>query len=447
MTALTITLPRSETLAAGITQFLAEIEAWMADCRARYADAMPTDGHDQLTYTTGWAPVLAHRIDHRALAFMTRERDRVREHFTRTGQWEHGYWTMQEAHHGTEHFTLFLETLRRLNPTDAATREQFLDAAEHLGNWAPQVPAWFDWDNGLFRAMHFGTVIVSEEAGEAVNMADHFRCIDMSMQAYAMSSECRYLELATAAARRWAEAMLAESALPLGLAPTGPIYALPVDAETRYRSFAGMAGTLGDDVDRAENFLASGAIGVLLRLWMLTKEQCYRLAAERLLEVLATQLGDPDAGVVADAVRTYRRCTGDTRFDALLCAAVPLTTCERLTLETVARRPTRPHGVGKRADMPNWHEDDQPRRTNPITLSVAAEITGDEEMATRAVDFARGYMMLARRAFPDGREHGCAAQTVNAITCGHGRENHAGVTTAVLAPIMEAFGQRRETTV
>ncbi len=46
--------------------------------------------------------------------------------------------------------------LHRLDPADEVTRSQFLDAAEHFGNWVEEVPAWFDWDSGLYRSMWFG---------------------------------------------------------------------------------------------------------------------------------------------------------------------------------------------------------------------------------------------------------------------------------------------------
>ena len=61
---------------------------------------------------------------------------------------------------------------------------------------------------------------------------------------------------------------------------------------------------------------------------------------------------------------------------------------------------------------------------------------GDSALHARAVDLARTYFLLARAAFPDGRDHGCSARSVSAIARGHGRENHAGMTTAVLGPAL-----------
>ena len=63
---------------------------------------------------------------------------------------------------------------------------------------------------------------------------------------------------------------------------------------------------------------------------------------------------------------------------------------------------------------------------------MVAEIAGDNALLVRAVDLARTYFLLARAAYTDGRDHGCSARAVSAIARGHGRENHAGMTTAVL---------------
>jgi len=439
---LNITINRSRDAASARERLLDDVGEWADDCVRDFADAPVIDCHDQGTYTTAWEPWLAARPNSTVMAFLRNQRDRIRDHFVDSGQWEHGYWTMQEAHHGTEHFELFLGMLWRLDPNDGETAAQLIDAAEHLGNWSPAAPPWFDWDTGLFRAMHFGARGVGEEPGEALNVADHFRCVNISLLAHDMTGESRYLELARAHASRWTEAMLAGGELPAGLLPEGPVYGLAGDQCAAYRAFAGMAGELDDAVDRAENLLASGAIQALLRLWTLTGEGQYRAAAERLLDILAAQLADPDAGAAADAVRCYRQATCDTRYDApALAAAEGLEprAIRTLSLEPRVRRSARPRGVGKRSDAPNWFEDGVTRRCNPILLGLAAEIGEDARLATAALDIARGYFALARQAFPHGRDHGCAATSVSAIARGHGRENGAGVITAVLGPLIASL--------
>lgn len=423
-------------------RFWQDVQQWIHDCIARYTDAPATDVHDQGTYTTGWEPYIRLRGDDDALAFLHKLRDEIRDHFIDTDQWQHGYWRMQEAHHGTEHFELFLGMLLRLDPQDARTQTQILDAAEHLGNWVEAVPPWFDWESGLFRSSFFGTDGVQTEPGMALNMPDHFRCVNISLLAYDAAQQPRYLDLARTHAARWADAILADERLPIGLDASGPLRDFTPETERLYRSFVGQAGLLQTNLDRAENFLCSNATGALITLWQQTGEPRFRHAAERLLDILATQLTDPDAGAAAAAMRSYRRATGSTRYDEQVRAAVAGShahAVRSIGLDLSARFEQRPPGVGKRGDMPLWLEDGAPRRHNPITLALAAEIADDPALATAALDLARTYFALARRAFPDGRDHGCAARSVSAIARGHGRENHAGVLTAVLGPLAEQF--------
>lgn len=435
-----MTIEPSADLAEARDRFLADVRSWVVECIARYGDAPATDVHDQGTYTTAWEPYIEATRDDEALAFMRRLRDRTRDHFVATGQWRHGYWTMQEAHHGTEHFELFLGALSRLDPGDTVTTEQLLDAAEHLGNWAPEVTPWFDWDHRLYRSTFFGTGGVRTEPGMEVNIPDHLRCVNICLLTFQASGEQRFLDLAAVYGGQWAWAVVDEAALPVALTVDGPLTTLSQEEERNYRAFVGQAPPdLASAVDRAENLLASDATGAFLTLWRETGDDQFRLAAERLLDVVVTQLDDPDAGVAADAIRRYRRVTGDNRYDTTVLRAVERLDpwgCETLALDLDFRLTSRPPGMGKREDMLRWLEDGKPRRHNPILLALAAEITSDRALATRALDIARAYFAAAKSALPDGRDHGCAARTVSAVARGNGRENHAGVVTAVLGPLV-----------
>lgn len=178
----------------------------------------------------------------------------------------------------------------------------------------------------------------------------------------------------------------------------------------------------------------------MLELWQLTGEEKLRASAERLIDVVITQLSDADAGAAADIIRTYRKVTGNDRYEAPLLGAfhdlAPHHIGE-LSMEVLQRRAARPSGIGKRNDMFLWYEDGLARRHNPILLSVVAELLGDESIAIRAVDMARAMFMLSWEAFPVPVEldHGCSAGSVGAVARGHGRDNNAGVITAVLEPL------------
>ena len=137
-------------------------------------------------------------------------------------------------------------------------------------------------------------------------------------------------------------------------------------------------------------------------------------------------------------MRTYRKLTSSSRYDnAVMAAASRLNPqkIEVLGIEPIVKRDRKPPGIGKRGDMAEWFEDARPRTCNPILLATAAQIANDPALATRAIDLAAAYFELARRVYPDGRDHGCSARSVSAIARGHGRDNNAGVVTAVLQPI------------
>ena len=435
-------LPSSDVHEAA-ERFLSEVGDWAAACIDTYQDESPTNGHDQLTYTTGWEPWIARTQDAATLAFLKNARDQVAAHFVQNGMWRHGYWKNQEAHHGTEHFELFMGFLYRLDPQDERTKAQFLDAAEHIGNWCPEIPSWFDEQTGLFHSFYLGTEHVGDTPDEP-NVPAHMRYVNLCLIAGQMSKKERYQRFAERYMHRWAEAITASEDIPRGLLPSGPVYALVDSLRQRYGGAVGQV-RLDSNLDTAEALLASDGIGTLLKMWQHTSDDLFLTAAERLLDIIVTQVADPDAGVGSDAIRQYRKATGNTQYDpAILCAvqSFPEKGIDELAIEPVVERERKPTGIGKRSDMPSWFEDGQPRRFSPITLALASEIKQDATLATWALDLGRTYLSLARDVYPDGRDHGCSARSVSAIARGHGRDNNAGMTTAVLAPLLNAWAKK-----
>ena len=143
-------------------------------------------------------------------------------------------------------------------------------------------------------------------------------------------------------------------------------------------------------------------------------------------------------------MRVYWEMTGDNQFNDRVLAVINrkhVFSITELAMVPKVKRDRRPPGVvGIRKDMPGWYENGDLYQANPITMAAAACMTGDEELAAKSIELARAYFTLARGVYPHGEDHGCSARSVSAIARGHGRNNHAGVLTAVLAPVQKYFG-------
>ncbi len=448
---LTLKIEPSESLAESIERFLAEIGDWIEQCKMELEDILPTDNHDQGTFSIGWRPYIIGRKDRDSLNFLKKLRDDIRIHHEETGLWKHGYWKKQEAHHGTEHFELFLGNLYGLDPGDEKTISQMVEAAEHFGNWSGKAPDCFSREQTLFYSFYFGTEFPKPEAEDIENnKPEHFRYVNICLYAYSMTGAKKYLALAERYGELWAEAITDHPSLPptaLGL--KGPVY----DAEGRkdfdeyVHDNPGL--NLCNHVDRAENFLASSVPDSLLSLWRITGKYKFRAAAEILIDIIATQIRDHDAGCGVDLIRKYRDATGNLKYDNLILKAVRESSPYSFSNITIAHRADRETpgseisghtaGIGKRKDKPLWYEDGGKATHNPILLALAAEITYNKKLACRALDVARTYFKLARSVYPHGHEHGCSSRSVSAIARGNGRENNSGVVTAVLEPLVRKF--------
>lgn len=418
-------------------------EDWVYSCVERYEHVAPLDEPQQVEFATACMLLLRHKPDQRLSHFLSRLRDKVELHYEAREIWHKGYWPVIEVGQGMKHFVHFLGEYWKHFPDDRLTVDSFLKGAQYLGNWDPNVPAWFDWELGLFRSVYLGTREVKEEMRYKMNLPVHFTCLEFALLAFQMGGEVRYLELAKVYGENWANAIVDSDRLPLALTPEGPIYDLPQGDESGVGELLGHEFIMEEsDRVRAEHFLRHNAVALLLELWQFSERPVFLEAARRLLDVLIDEAVDVDAGAIATAVRHYRNFTGDCRYDDAILGYVEFSfpyCVECLALDTRGEAMVVSQGVGKRKDMPLWFENNYPRQHNPILLSLAAEISGNERLAARSLDLARGYFSLARMAFPDGRQHGGKARTVCAVAQGHDRENRAGMITQVLAPLMEIY--------
>ena len=359
----------------------------------------------------------------------------------------HGYEPKAEAHHGPEPFLLFLPRYIGLKPDDTEAISLLTDAAEHIGNWVPEIPAWYDYTRDTFIGYNIGTEFVENDEKNAYELAEHFRFIHIALAAYHVTGEKRYVEWALRYGQKRAERIIAApDPMPLlwDLDETG-LSETEVDAKNLHRLVASSHHIPGDPLAGIENLLASGAIYALGDLYLLSEEDIFKSAAKRIVEPLVTSLIDPYNDPAAAALSYYRWTFNDTCFDNAITEGLhefPSTSPELQALifpqETRRREP----GVGKRSDMAYWGEWSDDGSVKPIqepstaTLTLAYQITGEVAYAVRALRNAYTRLNIARRVLRGGREHADMGGAVCSVAAGHGRNWGQGAVTACYGPLI-----------
>ncbi|MFW6309338.1 MAG: hypothetical protein ACOC1S_04905 [bacterium] len=429
----------TESITESVDLFIESIGEWVKEGINDLEDELPIDIHDQMSFTLPWRPYMITRDDEKSLEFMKKKRDEIFEFFTKEGRWKHGYWQINDCHHGSEHFEFFIENLWQLDPGDENTLNKMEDAVEHIGNWVEEIPDWFNRHKNLFYCYHFGTGKLKYEQGDKIeNRPQHMRCVNLCLFAYNMIGKEKYLDFAVNYGTLWAEMMINSNGIPNIFTEDQ----LEVMDNGEYRLNIESDSTEDDLVDRVENNLANGVINSFLELFKLTGEKKFKKAAEELLDVVSRYIDDYEAGCGADVIRRYRNITGDNRYDQAILDVVDNLNPYDFTEVSIKTEVNRERdGIGIRGDKPGWYEDGKPAQNNPITLAVAAEIKSDEKLAIRAVDIARTYFELAKKVFPHGHTHGCSSTSIGSIGRGSGRENNSGVITAVLEPVLARFSE------
>ena len=429
----------------GYSALRAELSAWLAQSVRSDGPGPNGGGEDEANYALAW---FGHYL-------VTREpatADRFRELLAALAAWVetscfHGYEPEAEAHHGTEPFILFLPRYLALFPQDRTAVRLLLDAAEHVGNWCADVPAWFDHRRGCFRSFHIGSRVVGDDPDFAFELAEHFRFLHLALAAYRVSGEARYLEWADRYGSVWARRIAAVGdRFPLLWTQDGePVH----EAGVAGRPIAADAGeghhVPGDPLAGVENLLASGAIYALGDLYHASGADRYRAAVRRLAEPLVAELADPYGDPAAAALCYYRQTFGDRSLDGAIRAQFErFAPASRRPLAMVFPEEQRRvvAGVGRRKDMIHWAECHEDGSTRPMrepctaALTLAYRMTGDAVYAARALDTAGRKLAMARRVLRGGREHADMGGAVCSVAAGHGRNWGAGAVTGCYGPLL-----------
>ena len=283
----------------------------------------PNDGgEDEANYALAWFPhylitgdttVLQHFEALKAALLGWVKRDCV-----------HGYEPKAEAHHGPEPFLLFLPRYIGLVPEDPEATSLLTDAAEHIGNWVPEIPPWYDYDRDTFIGYNIGSRDVTNDEKDTYELAEHFRFIHIAIAAYRVTGEERYLAWALRYGRKRAERLVAApTPMPMLWTLDGEgLDEAAVNAKNLHRLVASTHHIPEDPLVGIEVLLASGAIYALGDLYRLSGEEIFKTAAHRIVEPLVTSLSDPFNDPAAAALSYYRWTFEDTGFDEQIRAGL-----------------------------------------------------------------------------------------------------------------------------
>ena len=151
-------------------------------------------------YTRSFVSAYCLNGDERIVLFLKRFRDDWLAAVNRAGHFYHGYDANENADyvtHTAEAFTQFLLNVMYLDISDATSVAIIEDAAEHLGNWNPDVPDWYDWDRHVFLSYFPGTRTPSRyfEPPFDFQSSSHYRLLAIATAAYDATGKARYLDL------------------------------------------------------------------------------------------------------------------------------------------------------------------------------------------------------------------------------------------------------------
>lgn len=318
---MTITPINDTTPAPGWVQLQLDLrrwtDGWIREMRERH-DCRPwKHGHDEGIFTrtlpafylvTGYKPAmefsemladqfLGAELAEACTCFLTRE------HAAEFGDNElvekyHGYQADQSCLvHGPENYCWFLSHIAQASD-DPKYAKALEDTAEHIGNFSPDTPPWYDWENHRFRSALLGTKRVRDYPPYDYETLTHVRVMVQATNTYALTDDTRYLDLAINWLDKWAGIVLnSEDGFPYILYP-----APDEEVDQLYGEFANHRRTT------VQYELAH----MFLDIHRISPHDKYTAAVCKMIDE-SLENNDLQMGLL---LAKYRSLTGDTHFDS-----------------------------------------------------------------------------------------------------------------------------------
>lgn len=364
-----------------------------------------------------------------------------------------GYQPIQEAHHGTEPFLLFLPRYARLpDAPHEEIAELICGAADYILGRVPGQPQWFDEVQRRFVSLDLGSKRAEPRDLWQIETADHLRFIHIAFTAYDLTGDQAYADWASAYAERRAQLINAwpkNEDLPWAWWYDGRGIFAAVGDPRSDNLLAPQHHLAGDRLAGIENLLASGVMEAFANAYAYKHSAEIAQATARLAVSMAPYINDPYADPLAASLRLYRRTfVHDQHYeniDEILQRAFvkwPKAIPDQyLVLPALAKRMD--PGVGRRADMQRWYEMRDDGLLEPTTAvstaarALACEVTGEDQHIVLALEQAEKRMHVAVRGLRCGREHADMGSSIAACGAGHGRCWGTGNVTGILDALID----------
>jgi hypothetical protein len=379
-----------------------EISRWIAAAIRRNAPIPFQGGHDECNYAAGWPQFSALSGDEEPMQFCRKLRDQL----IAWPEFYHGFYpdAKWDIEHSVENWTVFMTRLAEADPGDDVTADCIEHLAHHLGNWAEGAPDWFDWDRRRFVSEWVGTREVRDQPPHDFSTYWDARASELALTMYDLRGDDRYLEFAAAFAGGWADHILAQEGLG---------YWLMLDADTGDREgFRQQYGEYPEDFHARNIGWIWECMNHMLHVHERVGGANLARASRKVIELAP--------GYRAGAKQRYQQATGDTRYGenvkaedeqaiAGVQAALDQPLPEIVMLEGLAPYPSRLYAY--RDESGGLHELQGP---GPREMMAAYALSGDDDLAVRAMQLAARQLHLAAATLRDGREHGCNGRFLHA---------------------------------
>jgi hypothetical protein len=379
----------------------ATIKDWVTRTVARNEGCPWRGGHDEANFTTSFCDYYLFTGDERVRSFLHELRDAYLA--WAKSNYYHGF-APDAKDYATHTFELadgFISALASMEPDDPVNEAFIEDVAHHVGNWVPEVPAWYDWKAHRLISHWVGTRAVRSAPPYDFTAMRHARIGNLALTTYLVTGDRKYLDWCRDFAGGWVETILTSTDRIPMLRYHTPVEQWPACSEAFRKAYSDpYQGTrwAGE---------ANQMIRLLLRLYVLDRQARYLQAAEKAIRLIGAATG---THFTVALMQEYDSASGAERYGEQLAAYHR----ENL-LPALQRAAPLPAAVLLEVDRPGkrfvWR-DQNGQLVDYAGPSVSDYLEGWR--ATAKVDYlARGMSLAERelklvaRAFRDGRDHGC----------------------------------------